>query len=163
MNHLPANTDPYVVQHPEGTRVMMYLGVIPTKQDRTRLAVHLASWGHLNSLLILNVFSLEELYKLLLYELLGARRQQVLLKLQSRIITHQRKHLNNIVHVLRSSSVPSVVRAKDVVLSSGVPSPGSGDKAPDRSHPRRNGASRAKGSRRKCQPVSPRIVYVPSE
>ena len=163
MNHLPANTDPYVVQHPEGTRGMMYLGVIPTKQDRTRLAVHLASWGHLNSLLILNVFSLEELYKLLLYELLGARRQQVLLKLQSRIITHQRKHLNNIVHVLRSSSVSSVVRAKDVFLSSGVPSPGSGGKTKDRGHTGRDGARRAKGSRRERQSLPARIVHVPSD
>lgn len=69
------------------------LRVRVTARDRARLAPHLAGWNHLQEMLLLEDFTLEEIKMLILLEVEGSRRQTILDRLLARMKKMERQEL----------------------------------------------------------------------
>jgi len=78
-------------------QLQMYFNIRLTPADLVRLGSNLNSWSHLNELLVLDQFSLEDLKKLLTLEVVGKQRKQVLTNLTSKIKTKETKHVQSII------------------------------------------------------------------
>ena len=69
------------------------LRVHVTARDRARLAPHLAGWNHLQEMLLLEDFTLEEIKMLIILEVEGSRRQIILDRLLARMKKMERQEL----------------------------------------------------------------------
>lgn len=69
------------------------LRVHVTARDRARLAPHLAGWNHLQEVLLLEEFSLDEIKMLVLIEAEGQCRQTIMDRLLARMKKMERKEL----------------------------------------------------------------------
>ena len=69
------------------------LRVRVTSHDRARLSPHLAGWNHLQEMLLLEDFTLEEIKMLLLIEAEGACRQTIMDRLIARMKKMERQEL----------------------------------------------------------------------
>ncbi len=65
--------------------------VIITDKDEVRLASHLSGWPHLHEMFLLGIFNELDLERLVVLELLGACRREILRRLLARLGTLQRK------------------------------------------------------------------------
>lgn len=100
-----------ILQQPKATTypLIAYLQITLTVGDRVRLGSQLSTWAHLNEMFLLNQFTIEDTKKLLVLELDGACRKQVLTKLRSRLKTKESNHVQQLItSALEASS--NVVR-----------------------------------------------------
>lgn len=98
---------------PHCLQLQFYLNVQIDMEDYTRLGPNLFSWRHLNELLILGVFPLDDLKRLLILELALQRRKQVLTKLRSRIKTAESQHIIRLI----SNALPQAATATGQTVS----------------------------------------------
>ena len=87
----------YYQTPPHALLLQHYLNVHISAEDYVRLGPALGSWAHLNELLVLRQFSVLDLKRLLVLEVSLQNRKQVLLKLRSRILTAESKHIQTLI------------------------------------------------------------------
>lgn len=93
----------YYQPPPRCLPLQFHFNVHISNADYVRLGPALKSWSHLNELLVLGQFPLEDLKRLLILELALQRRKQVMEKLRSRITTAESKHIQLLVaHALQA-------------------------------------------------------------
>ena len=80
------------------------LGVNVSVADQKRLMPHLSGWNHLNEILLLNgAISTDDLRKLVVLELAGARRTPVLRRLVTKLGTRSTQELWQLVETCASA------------------------------------------------------------
>lgn len=71
-----------------------------TDKDQERLKVHLVGWNHLNEILLLGSINEPDLMRLVILELAGSRRMDIINRLLGRLAKLQRRRLRERIQKL---------------------------------------------------------------